>query len=430
MNGDRSILKGIQLCGSQSVKMPMLKPAVFLVKNDKSASFTLSQHCHSTWSCPYCTPRVMARKGAEIACQIDALAKWKNEYAFMVTLTMPHLNFMSCYQSYQILLKAWDNFTRYKARNRHKNKDGTISVYELKGHFPQFKHELGIINMVRVYEFTWGINSWHPHLHILMWTHKKNWNKVLSYEDMLRKAWWTAVRKAASEVYTSQFESDPQKAKKIFDELFADYKNDKHSLWISKDKHGKLIQQKSSHYITGWSGDMELTGEQKKIASFGHYTPQQILQAAYDNKNFPQIRDDLLGLYIEYAVATRGHRRVEFSNKKEARELREKWKHTNEYIMAFKKKAMDRAKKQVVCWFDAQQWSHLSWLNLITTDIDIKATIIQLALQKDAKEQIENFLNEYDIQCHFEPYSDESIISSILTYLYEREHVAEKYAHI
>jgi len=424
MNGDRELLKGLRLCGSQAVRTPMMKPAVFLVKSDESANFTMSQHCHSTWACPYCTPRIMAAKGSDIAVQIDALAKWKGEHAFMVTFTLPHLPFMSIYATYTILLQAWDYFSRRnKGQKKYVRKDtGEVVTYNLNGNLPQFKRDLQIKNMVRVYEFTWGINSWHPHIHALMWTPKQNWNKVLGYEQMLRKSWWHAVKKFTTKYYVERYPDDPEKAQKILSEIFLDYKQGDRALWISKDKHGKLILQKSSHYISGWTGDMELTGSPIKRAQFGHYNPEQILRAAYFNRNFPQIRDDLLKLYIEYAVATKGHRRVEFANKAESKKLRDAWKRTNEYIMSFKKKAMAKAKKQLVCWFNAQEWSHLSWLELTIPDVNIKATLLEHAMEPDFKQKISTFLEQYDIKCHFEPYTSDEVMQAILTYHMEREH--------
>lgn len=416
MKGNRELLKGIQYCGSRVVHVKAVKPAVFLVKDDEKAHFALVQTCRSAWACPRCTAKVMAQKGTDIACLIEALEKWKQEYSFMVTFTLPHLKDMSCNDTYQILLATWRQFTNTSKRKRYVKKNGESVHYNFSGRFRQFQRDLEIKNMVRVYEFTWGKNSWHPHIHVLMWTKKKHWNKILDYEKELQRTWWQDAKKCALKHYNQKYPDNKEENLKKVENIFADFKMEddyrEKPVYISKDEHGKAIIQTSSMYVSGWTGEKELTGSTKlKRAKTGHYTPYQIIQAAYDNRNFPKIRDDLLRLFIEYAVATRGHRRVEFSNKMEARELINKWKQTQKFMEEFKKNVMDKGKKQVVCWFDEFQWSLLSWKN--DCDNNIKATLLEYAMLPNAKQLIASFLENYDIKCHFEPYSDQHVINIV-----------------
>ena len=83
---------------------------------------------------------------------------------------------------------------------------------------------------------------------------------------------------------------------------------------------------------------------------------------------------------------------------------------------------MAKAKKQLVCWFNAQEWSHLSWLELTIPDVNIKATLLEHAMEPDFKQKISTFLEQYDIKCHFEPYTSDEVMQAILTYHMEREH--------
>ena len=54
----------------------------------------------------------MADKGTDIACAIDALATWYKQRAAMITFTLPHDKYMSCADSYEILMGTWRMFSR------------------------------------------------------------------------------------------------------------------------------------------------------------------------------------------------------------------------------------------------------------------------------------------------------------------------------
>ena len=110
-------LKGLRFCG-HSV-LPEYN-AVFVVTDGEQTRYSTLIRCHSAWSCPYCSPRVMADKGTDIACAIDALSKWYNQRAAMITFTLPHDKYMSCEDSYQILMNTWRMFYRNKKASKTK----------------------------------------------------------------------------------------------------------------------------------------------------------------------------------------------------------------------------------------------------------------------------------------------------------------------
>ena len=209
-------LKGIIYCGSQAITLPAEYPAVYVLKNDETqeARITNIMTCHSAWCCPRCSARVMGEKGARIAAAIDALAKWEKLYPMMITFTLPHTSKMSCNETYTILLNTWHRFMRDGKRTQKRtytlktsigetqNKsykngkgNGTKSKFDKRSvgkagetreyivHssiWSKFRTELNIKHFVRSYEFTWGENSWHPHIHALFWTHEKNFKKFAS----------------------------------------------------------------------------------------------------------------------------------------------------------------------------------------------------------------------------------------------------------
>lgn len=182
VNGRTAKLTGIRLCGSQVMHFQGMAHNVYVTSNGENASFFGTTQCHSAWACPRCTAKVMAEKAAKIACLIDAQATWNNEYAFMLTFTLPHENFMSCMEAFQVLMETWRMFNRVAKAKNSKGKS--------QGAWGEFREKFGIKYMVRVYEATWGdAHGWHPHIHALFWTKPNNFKDLLAYEDKLTDLW-------------------------------------------------------------------------------------------------------------------------------------------------------------------------------------------------------------------------------------------------
>ena len=432
-NNDK--LSGILLCGSRIIPTGK-RDAVFLVSNleDQSRLYGLAC-CHSPWACPRCSPRVMSDKGTDIACAIDALVQNYNQYAFMATFTLPHTKRMSAADSFFILKDTWRLFTRAgngtshlskkytvksdvgdKRRNNKSSyrkthisddvKKGDVVVYQLKSNEPygQFRRELGITHWVKVYEFTYSEeNGWHPHIHLLMWVPKHNFDKVLKYRESLLQHWWDSAKKAALNYWNKINPDKKEENAKSVEEYYSEWrkspKDGHRSVYFSVDKNGKLIPQKSSFYITGWSSNHEMTGLSTKVTKKeGHYTPFQLIGLAMNN---PSQKDKWMSLFLEYATVTRGSRRVEFSSQSGIRKIINKWKQTEAYTNYLKKKAMGKGTKpwKVVCWFTRKQWFNICLLDW-DYDHEIKATLLKMARAPDkhkAFDEIYQYLLAFDI---------------------------------
>lgn len=401
---EREKTKGFRFCGSRVIHQLGAQPAVFVVRvsYDKHADTTRyfgNANCHSAWACPYCTARVMAAKSTRIAAAIDALAD-QNQYAVMFTFTMPHLAFMSCAESFQILKTAWRLFVRgankgYVTR-KHKLQDGTVTQYKIRNsEYGVLREELNIRHCVRVYEFTHGKNGWHPHVHMLVWIPKNNFDKVTDYESNLNKAWMHALKVKAKQYWREQnpnMSDDDIDAKA--EALFARSANHP-GFTISKNPDGTPRRTTSSQYISGWQAHEELTRTDLKKARNGHLTPHQIMDNALAAKTADE-RDKWLALYTEYAIATRGSRRVEISNSG-LNKIIDAWLTANPEVTYIEKKTMSNpTAANIVCWFNANQWWYIC--NCIEPEVyDIRATILELARLPDGKAQIEQLLLSYDL---------------------------------
>ena len=416
----RSSLNNLRLCGSRIIVTGSV-PAVFLLSSGESAKLWGTASCRSPWACPHCTPRVMAQKGNDIACAIDAMAKWHKQYACMITFTLPHTKFMSCEDTLKILKLTWRHFIRagnkafatssytLKLSVGEKNTSGgkacgmkgDVHIYKRSnGAYGEMRENLQIKHSVRVYEFTYGENGWHPHIHALFWIPKDKFDSVVDYEDRLVDLWWHCVKHEAKKYYEKKGDTN---AAACVDEFYPDWKKitaDGHkSVYISKNKAGKPVKEQSSYYVAGWSADRELTGANVKTAREGHLTPFEILEKSYA----AYLLDDTVeakkwsDLFLEYARTTFGSRRVEYS-KSGLTDIIRKYKKSEEYTIKLKKKCTDKAKDwHVVCWFSKQQWSEIFLINQYE-DGNLVKKLLESAIKENAREEIALFLEEYDIR--------------------------------
>lgn len=406
----RTILNGIVHCGSKVIRQFCTTPAVFVVlkkhsnPDDDGANFFGNAHCHSPWSCPYCSARVMAQKARFISNAINALED-KGQWAAMFTFTMPHYGkTMSCSESFLILKGAWRQFVRsaqYKREVTHTLADGTKTKYR-KGRniIGKFRKELGYEYHVRAYEFTWSNkNNWHPHMHCLFWFPKEKFNEITDYEEELSKRWRTCLVTAAKNYWKANTDWTPEQIDNKIKMIFSWDENNAHeAFFISKNLNGKPRRVKSSNYIFGWSANEEMTRTDLKKAADGHYTPEQILQNAADAKTADE-ETKWLKLYTDYALATRGHRRVEISHSRHIKSLTklvEEWLQTHKSADLITQKKSTVLATELVCWFNSDQW----WLicNFIEPQLtDIKAQILERARLPNGKSLIEKLLLQHGV---------------------------------
>jgi len=424
-----------QLVNISKCTTGILRDNAILVSNSTSAKFLNVIHCNSAWSCPRCTAEVMAKKGALIACAIDALKTWYDETACMITFTLPHSIELNCKDAFDIFLKTWRAFTKpgnIKTRTKHytttSNKiveKGTERTYKVgKDPYGSFREDLGINKHVKVYEFTWGKNNFHPHIHALFWVPTKNFNKVVDYEEGLLDRWWKCAKHQATLYLNEKYPDKKQENQELIDKLYSEEmkkpKTGFRSVYISKHESGKPIAQKSSWYITGWTGDKELTRLAEKQAREGHLTPHQIMEKIEtDSEN----REKWFRIYAEYALATRKHRRVEFSKSKDFsfKELITKWQQTQTYMERLKKKYQ---KRQQAKWFTICSFTKKDWLRICIHDRyykdEVPLSTIILAIASRASPQnlseiqktLSEFLEKYNIEITLPTKEDEIATAS------------------
>ena len=383
---------------------------IIVISNGERGRILGTMHCNSPWFCPHCATVQMSKHAARIATAIDAL-KRKGQLAFMLTLTVPHHRGITCDEITEILFNTWHEFilrgnSAKKSRSKQRKLDGSNKTYTTLNPFSQFCTTLNCKHRVRVIEYTWGVNGWHPHMHCLFWVPKKNLQMSLAWEHDLRMHWLKIAEKQTIKTLCKRRNADKESiienTRLYFEQTTMIQEQRRQGVHIS-DRDGVVIAQESSQYICGWGADRELTGNyQKKASHDGHMTPHQILTAAYEATDTAE-REKWLDLYMEYATATkrRSMRRVQFSRTGILKIIAE-YRKTEAYIETFKKKSMEKAKWRAVIWFNSKQWSQI----LLSKNKYLVADIIERAHLPDAREQIVALLLQYDIDVRYNDPAD------------------------
>lgn len=380
------VLKAQRNCGARVIHFPQTTPAVFVVSNGEQSKILGAQFCDSSWSCPVCSSREMARYASRIATAIDALYEQFDELGFMMTFTVPHHHNWSCQQVYDILREAWKNFV--KNANAKKRPNDV---------FGRFCKEFSCYHRIKVGEFTWGYYGWHPHYHCLFFVDKNRLNEVKSWQQEISDRWFTLAKKATIKILKRDnfCENVEQMVNDYYDSKKSKIQQTKEAV-ISLNDDGTVRAAKSSEYICGWGADKELTGNIRKQASHkGHFTPHQLLKKAYeldnDGKTTNNERADrYFRRYVEYAIATKGTYRVKMSSS--LTKIIDEWQATHANIQTQKKISEDTTPKtfHLVVWFTKEQWCKIYFLEIIDE-------ILSLAKEINGKKLIEQLLLKYHI---------------------------------
>lgn len=305
----------------------------------------------------------------KIAAGIDMM-KERGHFGFMVTFTVPHLRFQSCREVTDILYDTWKYF-------RLKNFKKKFHPYQL------FIEDCEIKYWVRVCEYTWGANGWHPHFHCIFWAPNHARDRVLKWEAQLNEFWIRQAKRMAKKYWKAHDLYPNKDHDDLADAIFeaADRRQD--AVKISRDGD-RVAESNSSDYISGWAADRELTGNVRKEASHeDHYTPYQILELAEFDNCFAQ-------LYVDFCLAvTRKpvHHRVNFSKQDKFLTQIMTWRAARdkptETVRLQKKRRF-----QVVTCFDAADWFTICYL-------DRYAPVLSNILYLAADPSLEDVLFEY-----------------------------------
>lgn len=388
-------LRGLKHCARNVLPAsvtPSGQQAVFLLSNGEDSRFFGHLTCKNTWCCPICTARVMEKRRQRIGAALDALGN--KLFAMSLTFTIPHLRFQSCHEVTDILYETWKRFLNAKHCSKSREDQFTKPV---KDFFAKIQH------YVKVAEYTWGKNGWHPHFHCIFWTDFESAKTIIDFQPQLQKSWNQIFQNVAQSYWKkNNLERD---INKFIDCIrHANLTGSSESVNFSTNADGSLYRTTSSAYVSGWGGDSEATANiQKKASHSDHYTQWQILELAESNETFAN-------LYIEFCleVCKYVHKRTTFSHS--LKPIIDEYIQKVGYESVIKKKSTEW---KVLCWFSKEQWLQLCSKNLY---YPVLSNILYLAKKAPLNFNSEELLFDYIISEIGEVYLPESNHLSDLVY--------------
>ena len=134
------------------------------------------KRCASTWFCPVCGPKIMARRREEIETCVEQMKDNGQQFLFC-TFTFPH--------TYGAPLTEYMDKLRIVLKKFRSGKN-----------WDYFKKRVGLIGYIRAQEVTHGNNGWHPHFHELLITKALSSDEAEAASSFLSKRWVDVCRKA------------------------------------------------------------------------------------------------------------------------------------------------------------------------------------------------------------------------------------------
>ena len=259
-------LKSLHLCNKYI--RPRRDAVYLLVSNKGHARFYGQSTCKNPFACPVCSAKMMEHYRARIDVAIKILRpQW---FGFMAAFTIPHLQFMSCRETMDILRETW-TYCRQTYDRSH-------------GHvFDEWKKATGLKHIVKVMEHTWSKRAgWHPHYHMLLWVPRGKEQEAGDWEAKLNEFWLKTAKKKTLKYWQKHklhtFILDKYGSYEPVIERMFNARVLQKGVYFSRDEDGNLREIDRSSYLCGWGADSEVTGNVRKQASHKvHMTPYQIL---------------------------------------------------------------------------------------------------------------------------------------------------------
>ena len=192
-----------------------------------SVNITNVETCASVWQCPVCRSKIMQGRADELR-QVEENFKADGGHTFMLTLTAPHYKGQSL----------------RKTLGTHKDKTGiTGAMARLRQQraWKAFKQDIGYIADCRALEITTGRNGWHPHLHMIIYTHDPV--NTQAVENTLLPLWSDCCEKAGLD---------------------------------RPNHHGVKANKGVSEYLAKWGAASELSSDTTKAAKNGNRTISEL----------------------------------------------------------------------------------------------------------------------------------------------------------
>jgi hypothetical protein len=232
---------------------------VFKSQEHNKAFYAGLQVCASVWACPVCAAKISERRRAELVSAL-AVARSTGMQVYLLTLTVPHGLGDDLKALLEQIHKAYSKTTQGRAGQN-------------------IRKLLGLRGTVRALETTYGLNGFHPHLHVLLFL-----------DAGLSPA---AVQNAFAPLWQKACERS--------------------GLPRPSDEHGCRVDDGTyaAAYASKWGLESELTKSHTKKGRNGSRTPWDFLRAVLHKSDGWQ---QSAILFRTYAEAFKGKRQLYWSN--------------------------------------------------------------------------------------------------------------------
>ncbi|GAI60458.1 unnamed protein product [marine sediment metagenome] len=240
-------------------RVPNQALQVFKSQEHNKAFYAGLQVCASVWACPVCAAKISERRRAELVTAL-AVARSTGMQVYLLTLTVPH----GLGDDLKALLEQI-----HKAYSKTSSGRSGQNIRKL----------LGLRGTVRALETTYGLNGFHPHLHVLLFL-----------DGGLSPA---AVQNAFAPLWQKACERS--------------------GLPRPSDDHGCRVDDGTyaAAYASKWGLESELTKSHTKKGRNGSRTPWDFLRAVLHKSDGWQ---QSAILFRTYAEAFKGKRQLYWSN--------------------------------------------------------------------------------------------------------------------
>lgn len=259
-SASRKILKGERV-GICSRRIRPHRSTVKVLHSPSRESFHYGNLmvCGSVWTCPVCASKITEKRRHELA---DALSLWTSQGGgvLLLTLTVPHY----AHQRLSVVLDGISNARKLMLNRKP---------------WKRLKYSLGIVGEIRATEVTWGVNGWHPHFHVLLFTKSVIPSADLgNLEELILTQWQSACTTA---------------------EL------------PRPNRHGVTLQDGSeaASYATKWGLEHEMTKGHVKQGREGGLTPFDLLRWYLADKS-----TKAAALFSEYSKGFKGKKQLHWSS--------------------------------------------------------------------------------------------------------------------
>lgn len=238
--------------------IPSQQVKVMKSQGYNKAHYVGLRRCGSVWLCPLCAAKISERRRVELVAAI-ATAKAMGWNVYLMTLTIPHGLGDDVKPMLDQMLAAWRRVTTTRAGKA-------------------LKALLGVQGTIRALEVTDGVNGFHPHFHLLIFTASDN--TALTFQSRYLPLWQDACVKAG--------------------------------LPRPSDQHGLRVDDGTwaAKYASKWGLEEEMTkGHTKTSKGDKGMTPWDMLRDVLHNGS----ERSRARFYI-YATAFKGRRQLYWSN--------------------------------------------------------------------------------------------------------------------